>query len=503
MQHSITSWKEGSVAALDILQQYDATEFTDAHFKACNITVPDDFTGQRIKNGEYKMCEFVGNSFKYAGASGTRFYDCKLTDCDINGANLQYCDFSRSQIIFSKHTDSSDVKMIQASNFNQSCFYNTTFDNACINNTSISQSQFFSAKIHASDFQHSTLQDNIFCDTEITNSSFIGCNMEYSEFINVSIQDSILPFHQIPYIFGGLQCLLDSKNHIKIRSAADDAIILSANEYMEILPVFADYYLKMGEYFPLVNICLYNNKMEEALDYIYIGLQTYINSKEFRKLKALCKLAVQNQAYSRHELVSLYFKIADYCTRIPMEPSERYQYELHIDDIKNILIDNHTDRSNILIAIKTNITYHDNELIGLMINTIDECLHHCHILEEAYNLEIKHNSAPLSFWVSVGCLDPNLLVMFLGTINTIFTGNVDILMNALQVCASAATIMTFISTLKNNQHMITDHSVENHPAVSYARKKHKILQDKNIKVEISYGNLHFNYEKSEKNHLNN
>lgn len=498
MQYAITSWEKGTVTAQDILQQYDAAEFTDACFKACSVTVPNDFTGQRIKNGEYKKCDFIGNSFKYAGASGTRFYDCKLMDCDINGSNMQYCDFSNSRIIYSKCNDVPNAKIIQASNLNQSCFYNTTFSNACINNTSISQSQFFSAKICSSAFMHSTLQDNIFWNTEITDSSFIGCNMEYSEFINVTMQDTILPFHQIPYILGGFQCLCDPDNYIKIRSATDNADILSVEEYMELLPVFADYYLKMGEYFPLVNIYLQNNKTTEALDYIYIGLQTYINSKEFRKLKALCKLAVQNQAYSRNELVSLYFKITDFCMKIPMDPSERYQYELHIDDIKNILIDNHTDRSNILVALKTNITYHNSELIGTMVRLIEDCLHYCKIPEEAYNLEIKHNSEPLSFWATVGSLDPNLLVMFIGTINTVFTGNMDVITTALQVCANAATIMTFISALKNNQHMIADNTMQDHPAISYAKNQHKILQEKKIKVNISYGNLHFNYEKNKK-----
>lgn len=480
--------------AIAVLQQYDNTEFTDNQYRAVGVEIPNDFTGQRIKNGVYKRCLFNKNSFKYAGASGTIFDECTLVDCDINGSNMQFCDFSNSKIIYTK--ENNNEKMIQATNLNQSSFYNSRFTHTYIENTSVSQSLFLNTHILCTTFQHSTLQDNLFCNAIISNSSFIGCNMEYSEFINVTIKDSILPFHQIPYIFGIFECLNAFQNEVKISSSMQNAKILSVQEYISLLPLFRQYYESINDYFPLINIDISNGKYDIAMDNIKIGLENYIRTKEFRKLKAVCKLAAKCSEYSRHDLSDLYFKIVEYYRRISLNPNEEYQYTLNINEIKNILLEDNTDKSMSLIAVKTDISYHDEELIGEMVYIIEDCLHYCNIDEDLYSIEIKHNSIPLSFWINVRSIDPNSLVFFIGAINALLTGDINSLLKAIDVAANVATIAAFIATL-NKPSSITDNYIpeKRHPIISYVLDRIPKIEKKHIKFNISIGNMHFNYDK--------
>ena len=166
---------------------------------------------------------------------------------------MQFCDFSNSRIQSNKNTKT----MLDASNLNQSCFYKTELHDLLVENTSISQSQFFQTKIYGCEFTHTTLQDNIFRDAEIQSSSFIGCNMEFSVFHNIILKDVTLPFHQIAYIFNGLQTIATQVNNVKITSSMKGAPILSVEEYIKLLPLFSDYYFLEREFFPLANIALF------------------------------------------------------------------------------------------------------------------------------------------------------------------------------------------------------------------------------------------------------
>lgn len=491
--------KNNPINAKEILQKYDNNEFSVLQYTGCGLkNVPDDFTGQRIKNGDYKACHFNGTSFKYAGASGSRFLSCTLNDCIIQGANMQFCDFSNSYIQNSNNTEA----MISASNLNQSCFYNTKFRSLHIENSSISQSQFFKTKISDCKFTHTTLQDNNFRNAFIENSSFIGCNMEFSVLHNTILKNVVLPFHQIAYIFDGLQGITSPENDVKITSSMENAPILNVEEYLKLLPVFSDYYFEEREYFPLANIALFENKQELAQKYIYEGLKEYIRQRDFRKLKSLCRLAVIQGNFGRHFLSELYFRIVQYFMSIELTASEQYQFNLHIDEIKNILFDN-TEKSHIVLALKTDLTIENvNEFTGL-ISILEDCFKYSKIPNNEYSFEIKHNSPTYSIWIMAASIDPSQLVLFIGALQGIITGNTDWLLSALAVTADFITLGSFIENLMKNKKSLPENfsaDIKDNNAKPYVLRKHKMLREKNIKLDLSIGNLHFNYESQKKYH---
>lgn len=483
----------------NILKKYDDTEFSEKQYIGYGIkNIPDDFTGQRIKNGDYKECSFNGNSFKFAGASGTRFRGCTLNDCIIQGANMQFCDFSNSCI---QNRNQSET-MIDASNLNQSCFYNTELRGLHIENSSISQSQFFKTKIYDCVFTHTTLQDNNFRDAVIKNSSFVGCNMEFSILHNTVLKNVILPFHQIAYIYDGLQSIVLPGNSVKITSSMKNAPVLDVEEYLKLLPAFVQYYFEEKEYFPLANIALFKKDQELAQKYIYDGLKEYIRQRDFRRLKSLCRLAVIQGEFDRHFLSALYFRIVQHFMSIELTAGEQYQFNLHIDEIKNILFDN-TEKSHIVLALTTNLTLEDAEEFIYLISMLENCLQYNGISDKDYSFEIKHNSPTLSIWIMAASSNYNQLVLFLGVLQGIITGNTDWLSSALAVIADIVTLGTFITSLMKNSNALPIHStvkVKDTKTTNYLLRKHKNLQEKEIKLNLSFGNLHFNYESKKTYH---
>ena len=482
-----------------ILKKYDNTEFSEMQYTGNKIKdVPDDFTGLRIKNGDYNECCFNGNSFRYAGASGSRFRSCTLNDCIIEGVNMQFCDFSNSCI----QSSNSDRAMINASNLNQSCFYNTKFQGLHIENSSISQSQFFKTKIYDCNFTHTTLQDNNFRDAVIENSSFIGCNMEFSILRNTVLKNVILPFHQIAYIFDGFQNIMLPGNDVKISSSMENAPILTVTEYLQLLPVFSQYFLEEREYFPLANIALFEKNRQLAQKYIYEGLKEYIRMRDFRRLKSLCRLAVIQGDFDRHFLSELYFKIVYYFMSVELTVGEQYQFNLHIDEIKNILFDN-TEKSHIVLALTTDLTIEQAEEFTYLISVLEDCLQYSEISDKDYSFEIKHNSPTFSIWMLVASLDPNRLILFISILKGIVEGSTAWLLPALAVTADIITLGTFIKQLmENNSSLPAEACVgtKDNKTASYVENKHKMLQEKNIKLGLSIGNLHFNYESKKKYH---
>lgn len=477
----------------DILKKYDNTEFLEKQYTGYGIkNIPDDFTAQRIKNGDYKKCHFNGNSFKYAGASGTRFRACKLNDCIIQGANMQFCDFSNSFI----QNNHQDKAKIEDSNLNQSCFYNTELRGLHIENSSISQSQFFKTKIYDCHFIHATLQDNHFRDAVIQNSSFIGCNLEFSVLRNTVLKNVFLPFHQIAYIYNGLQSISESENSVNITSSMKNAPVLNVEEYLNLLPVFSRYYLEEREYFPLANIALFQKEQDLAQKYIYEGLKEYIRQRDFRRLKALCRLAVIQGNFDRHFLSELYFQIVHHFMSIELTAGEQYQFNLHIDEIKNILLDN-TEKFHIVLALTTNVTLEKSEEFIYLISLLEDCLKYNEIADKDYSFEIKHNSPTFSIWIMAASAYQNQLVLFLSMLQGMITGNMDWLLSAMAVTADVITLGDFINSILKNRSALPADShaeIQDSKTISYLLKNHKSLQEKNLKLNLSIGNLHLNYE---------
>lgn len=481
--------------AASILQRYDNTEFATEQFQAVGVPVTTDFTDLRIRNGKYVSCTFKGNSFMNTGAAETKFTNSELISCNITGANMQFCDFSESVI----RDNTPETCVIANTNFNQSSFFNAHLKTVFVENTSISQSQFLGTTIYDSHFSHATLQDNIFRNSKIINTTFIGCNMEYSEFANVQFVDSILPFHQIPYIFGGLQSLKENINSVTMSSSMQQAPRVTVKQYYDLLPAFIRYYSGQNEYFPLANISLFLGNKNAALTYIHDGLKEYIRTNDFRKLKALCKLISGHGEFNQHELSKFYFDILNYYESVPLDPADQYQFGIHIDEIKSILFSSrYEEKSQIELILKTDIGPNDIDRLAELLCIIEDCVRYNRISDDDYELELRHNSKPYSLWLLASSVDPNMLVMLIGMISSVVSGNTDLLLQAIEVSANVATIAAFIQSVRDSRSNRPQTSGQSglpaNDAVNYTATRYKKLVEKKTKVTLSFGKLYFNIE---------
>lgn len=481
--------------AVSVLKKYDDTEFSIDQFQAVDVSVTTDFTDLRIRNGKYVSCIFKGNSFLNAGAAETKFTNSELISCNITGANMQFCDFSGSII----RDNTPKTYTIANTNFNQSSFFNTHLELVFIENTSVSQSQFLGTTIYDSHFSHATLQDNIFRNNEIIKTTFIGCNMEYSEFINVKFEDSVLPFHQIPYIFGGLQSLKENSDSVTMSSSMHQAPVVTVKQYCNLLPTFIQYYSEQNEYFPLANISLFLGNKNAALKYIHDGLKEYIRINDFRKLKALCKLISRHGEFDQHELSEFYFNILNYYKSVPLNPADQYQFGIYIDEIKSILFGaRYEEKSQIELILKTNIDPNNINRLTDLLEIIEDCVRYIGISDDDYELVLRHNSKPYSLWLFASSVDPNMLVMLIGMVSSAISGNTDLLLQAIAVGANIATIATFMQSLRDSHsgrpQLSGQIGLSENEAVNYTATRHRKLVEKNTKVTLSFGKLYFNIE---------
>ena len=504
MENNLIVQKEKSINKYANLQKLDYKEFNTNCNEAIGIVYNEkDFKNTRFKSGRYNNCSFIKCTFEAAGLSGTHFSECKLIDFNIYDSNLQFCDFSQNTSL----VNNTDKSKIISSNLSQSMFHKAEIKNVLFKSTTISQARVIDTLFDNVIWESCTLQDDIFDNVEMDNISLIGCNLEYSEFKNITIKNVKLPLHQLPYTYGLLQVLDIYENEILIGALSSNREPIKPAEYKKLLPELLAYYTDMREYFPAINISLYLNDYEHAKELINVGIKYYINTNDFRKLKAICKLISTNAFFDKHFLTQLYFRLVEYYNKITVSEYDRYQYSLHINDIKNILTGFCDDNPIAHLYLKTNITSSDTEKLGCFYQIIEQCLDDCHISTDEYSIEVRHNSPPLSFWITITQCNQNILIKAIGFLMAVVTADPSFLQNALSVLGNIATIGAFALQIsdaykmKENKEATSTYPDVADKDIKYVKENSNKLKSKKISVEISLPFFNFSYtsEKSQQN----
>lgn len=497
MSKEITTFSKTEVSSFAKLQAYDFAEFNGQKNQAIDAQfISQKFQFLRFKSARYDKCLFEDCTFQSVGLSGTHFLSCDLDNFEISDTNMQFCDFSRNCTLQGTEHDSS----ICNSNLSQSMFCDSQITNVHFKSTTISQARFNNVAFQNVTWDSCTLQDNIFDRVTFDHISLIGCNLEYSEFKNINLKNIKLPFHQIPYTFGLLNYLKQCPDDILIGSASSKKKPIKPQEYMDLLPDLFSYYKKMNEYFPAINIALFLEDYDNAETLIKAGLCCYICSNDFRKIKAICKLIAYHPYYDIHAMTKLYFDIVEYYNTINVSEYEKYQYSLHINDIKKILTAFDNGMPAAQLYLKTNITSADTEKLGVFYQLIEQCLGDYKISNEEYSVEIRHNSDPLSFWLTITNQEPQTIIQAAAIIIAVITANPTFLKTALDVIAQIATIGSFVAQIsefnKSKKKTATSECSDvTDEDVKYVQKKNEILENQEISIQISLPFFNFSYRK--------
>lgn len=500
MKNEIALYEQATLDKYSKLQAYDYPEFNGRKYQAVKVQInSENFEFLRFKSGRYTECTFNNCTFTSTGLSGTHFLSCHLEDFEINDSNMQFCDFSQNCIL----TGITKTASIYSSNLSQSMFHDSKLQNINFRSTTISQARFIKMSFQNVIWESCTLQDNIFDDVNMENISMVGCNLEYSDFKNVKLKKVKLPLHQIPYAFGLLKCLKDYPNEILIDSVSSEHEPIKSEEYIQLLPDLLSYYIEMNEYFPAINIALFYEDYNQANKLIDEGIQYYILANDFRKIKGMCKLIADNPFYDKHYMTQLYFKLVEYYNRISVSEYEKYQYSLHINDIKKILVGFDDAIPVAQLYLKTDITSADTEKLGVFYQLIEQCFEDYGISTEEYSIEIRHNSNPLSFWITLSKNKPEIVILSIGVIMAVITANPAFLQNALDVIGNIATIGAFAMQIAQavepkTKTATSDFSEVAAQDIQYIQEKNHVLKDKKISIEVSLPFFNFNYQKEKR-----
>ena len=182
-----------------------------------------------------------------------------------------------------------------------------------------------------------------------------------------------------------------------------------------------------------------------------------------------------------------------------LDPADQYQFGIHIDEIKSVLFGaRYEEKSQIELILKTNIGPNDINRLTELLSIIEDCVRYNGISDDDYELKLRHNSKPYSLWLLANSVDPNMLVMLIGMVSSVVSGNTDLLLQAIEVSANLVTIAAFIQSVRdsrsNRSQMSEQSGLPVNDTVSYTTTRHKKLIEKNTKVTLSFGKLCFNIE---------
>lgn len=497
MENEILFFSTSPINKYTKLQAYDASEFSGEKYQAIGAHFNSQtYEEMRFKSGRYEQCVFTDCEFLTVGLSGVHFLSCNLENFKIIDSNMQFCDFCKSSLL----SATANRSIISSSNLSQSMFHDTIIKNVNFISATISQAKFINISFENVIWKSCTLQDDLFDNILMKDISLVGCNLEYSEFKNIRFEKVILPLHQIPYAFGLLENLKIYPNEISIASMSSINTPINTEEYLSLLPDLMSYYTDMNEYFPAINIALFCEDYETAGNLIDVGIKYYIHMNDFRKIKSICKLIAEHQIYDKHFMTQFYFKLIEYYNMLAdVSEYEKYQYSLHIDDIKKILTDFNNTLPIAHLYLKTNITSADIEKLGSFYQLIEECLGDYGINTEEYSLEVRHNSSPLSFWIILTQSNPANVLRAIGIFMSIVTANPTFFQSALNILGNTATISSFAlqiaqafnSNSKKTTSACADVAEQD---IRYIEKKNQVLVSKKISIEISLPFFNFNYQ---------
>lgn len=383
-------------------------------FNACNnnkifevaigATYSGDYTRKSLKRSNLTRCNFINANFTRVAATGSKFLKSDFLNCIISGANFQYCDFSGSSI----KTENKEI-ILDGSNFSESIFSDSKLLDLSIVACSFSQVLFYNSIIKNCEIKSTTFENSTFINCKFENLELRNLNLEFTEFKNVKMKNVVLPFSQMPYTFGGLTYLFDTNDTVYLSSKINQDKKITVNEYKKSLNHLEKYYLSINEFFPLTNIYLAQKKLDYAYQSIVNGLVYSVQTKDFRMLKFFCRLASISDCFSSTQLHELYNKIHEIIPAEHLDVNELHNYEIHIGEIRTLLLNNKANKLTAQISLKTNIENQNSIDLGYLIKILNETIRLSDNDLKWDLIEIRHNS-PYELFLQVSSSDYTLIV---------------------------------------------------------------------------------------------
>lgn len=318
----------------------------------------EDYSAKMLNHTIIEHVKFLECNFDESSVTGSIFRHCKFINCSLSQADFEFCEFydctfESNTPIISSFNESSFVETEFLQVHFRSCTFTGVFFQACL---------FSSVRITVS-----TMENSLFRQCNFYNMDLRLLNMDYIELDNPHMQDVILPLDQIPFIFGALQYLKNTKDSVKI-SKGESGSMTTAAFFKNIIPLLCSHFSKSQQFFPLANIYYSLDEKEKGYKAVTDGLVSFLSLRDFRMLKHFCKLIAYTGVFHPSALHNLYHNYI--CRLYPQNAAgpDIPNYARHIVEIKTILFSS-AQKASFRLTVKTNIGLSENLKLGKVVES--------------------------------------------------------------------------------------------------------------------------------------
>ena len=353
--------------------------------KAIKATYSGDYSNMSLKRTFLKECKIQNSNFSRAAVTGSKFIQTIFEDCIISGTSFQCCDFidSKLQKFSSK---------IEASNFSDSTFINTEFENINFCNNTIFQSLFENCIFTSCVIGTTTLEGSIFRNCIFTHVDLSNLNIDYVTLHNPIMNDVYLPFFQIPYIINGFLYLNTTDDDVWIDSEKSPCGKIEIEEYLQHTKELIIYFYGLKEFFPLANIYLAKNDPKTALACIMEGIERTSKENDFRMIKHFCRLVTSTSQFTTKDMKEVYHLLENRFNPDSLTVRELHNYLLNIGEIRAILFHGNYGLQTLEIIIQTNIEPDESKRLGAFLEQLNKLLDEYNVNGRSQFVELRHNS---------------------------------------------------------------------------------------------------------------
>lgn len=466
--HSLLEYseKEFQTATERILRhQQSVIKFSSSLSVGKGAIFNDKYTLGRVSHSYFSGCTFQDAFLDKVAGPGSIFSHVFFENTDLSSSGFQ-----NSTITFCKY-ENCNLKSCNMSN----CYVSDTDWIDCIlQDFNLSGSYLKNCSVLHNRSNPGNLGDCYFDKVHFEGHRLTNMNLEFSHFKAVTMEDVVLPFSQMPYIFGGLIYLLNTRDNISISSHINEKDRISIEEYVDVLHDMIVFYSYKKEYFPLANILLALGYEREAWQTVLEGIVMASNQKDFRMCKYFCELITSEGNITNTQMQFLYRALIQNSPIQTLSEAQYYEYCKYIPEIRTMLLDNPNKQPHGTLMLTTNLTVSESQNISTLLFCLDSFLHlECCPLERP-SIEITHNS-PLTIIVHL-CGNPIIILSVIFFILTVVS----------KVCKTYNEVAQAIISTQNiieNHNKETKNELENMKL--YAEIEHLRLKNEDLKNSIS------------------
>ena len=358
-------------------------KFQSSLSSASGAILDGDYTLGRISHNYFSDCTFQNASLKSVAGAGSifsyvDFYNTDISHAGFHSSTIEHCKFK-------------DCNM-ESSNMSKCYIADTDWIKCRMQSMNLSASHLRNCTISHCISNPGNLSECCFDNVHIEGIRLTNLNLEFSHFKKITTKNVILPFSQMPYIFGGLFYLMTTKDSVRISSHINDENSISVEEYKQVLRDMEIFYSYKQEYFPLANILLAFGQSKEALSAILLGITSCATLGDFRMCKYFCKLITEYGNCNSEQHKMLYDALMEKAPVNNLSEAQYYQYNCYIPEIRSMLIENPRHYPHGILTIWTDIDDIESEKIPVLLECLDSFLHLDYCTLEQPSISIRHNS---------------------------------------------------------------------------------------------------------------